>query len=566
MMPGVKKVTNLWIRGSGPGLSWEKPLVLKKSASGIDKWKTDISYTYDSNALLCLSMSHCSLQQKALEFRVYRDELGKQDMLGPNFYIPLPISNSMAGALGFTPPEVTVYPWFDGTTTTVQKIRIPLDTAVTKNLGTLTFNVILPPSFNFNARKTYPLVLLFGAPIISHILEHMYIHEASIKEAIVVTIGYTDDAPFCAFNPFIEDMTPNFVQPMTFESSKVWRCKGNNRQCHDCQTCWDDQRLEKCEKEEFINQAMRCLQAVECFGRADDLLDLIELKLFSEIAKETQSRAQINFPRDRMSIIGFDGAGLLACYAALTRPYYYQHAACLSAPFHWPMPSLKDIGVKRMQQGLGHILQELNASLMVTPGLRLLHMTQKFYIDIGERDNFFFPVVDQYETTQWFVQLLKDTFWLEDGTNIHFSVIPKGGNSYYHHRKGGTEVFNRLKVPLLFFLRAEGGPNRDFPRIIKFSDTAYHERELKLGITSKEVEDLTPEDNDTASQDNCYSFDRRWREPESQSGVPVSIFLITVGKHSVLRVVETYRSFPNAIYDYWHIAKSQMYIYRDINA
>ena len=530
IIPGVKKVTNLWIRGSGPGLSWEKPLALRKSASALDKWKVDISYTYDSNALLCLSTSHCSLQQKALEFRVYRDELGKQDMLGPNFYVPLPISNSMAGALGFTPPEVIVYPWFDGTSTSVQQIRIPLDRTLTRNLGILTprFNMILPPSFNFNARKTYPLVLLFGAPTITRILEHMYVYEASIKEAIVVTINYVDDAPFCAFNPFMEDMTP-----LTFETSKVWRCKCSSRECHECQTCWDEQRLEKCDKKEFINQAMRCLQAVECFGRADDLLDLIELNLLSEIAKATQSRAQVNFPRDRMSIIGFDGAGLLACYAALTRPYYYQHAGCLSAPFHWPMPSLKDIGVNRMRQGIGQVLHEVNATLVAVPGLRLLHMTQKFYVDIGEMDNFFFPAVDPYENAHWFVQLLKDALWLEDSTNVHFSVVPNGGNSYYHQRRGGMEVFNRLKVPLFFFLRAEGGPNRDFPRIAKVSDTAYHQQEQDLGISSKEIEESTSEDNDTASQDTCDAFDRRWREPQGQSGVPIPVFLITVGKHSL---------------------------------
>ena len=528
MIPGVKKVTNLWIRGSGPGLSWEKPLALQKSASALDKWKIDISYKYDSNALLCLSTSHCSLQQKAVEFRVYRDELGKQDMLGPNFYIPLPVSNSMAGALGFSPPEVTVYPWFDGTSTAVQKIHIPIDTSVTKNLGTLTFHMILPPSFDFNARKTYPLVLLFGAPTITHILEHMYIYEASIKEAIVVAIDYVDDAPFCAFNPFIEDMTP-----INFESSKIWRCKGGNRQCHDCMSCWDVQRREKCDKDEFIHQATRCLQAVECFGRADDLLDLIELKLLSEVSRMTQSRVQVNFPRDRMSIIGFDGAGLLACYAALTRPYHYQHAACLSAPFHWPMPSLANVGENRMRQGIGEVLHELNATLLLTPGLRLIHMTQKYYIDIGERDNFFFPVVDQYESAQWFLQLLKDTLWLEDSKNVLFSVVPNGGNSYYHHKRGGMEVFNRIKVPLLLFLRAEGGPGRDFPRIMKISDTVHHERELSLGITSRKVEDLESEENDTTTRDSCYAFGRRWREPESPSGVPVPVFLITVGKFTV---------------------------------
>lgn len=560
LMPGLKKVTNLWIRGSGAGLSWEKPLALQKSAHAIDKWKIDISYTYDSNALLCLDTSHCSLQQNALEFRVYKDELGKEDMKGPNFYIPLPVSNSMAGALGFTPPEVVVYPWFDGTTTTLQQIHIPLDPVIIKKPGEklrLTFNFILPPSFDFNARKTYPLVLLIGAaPPISHLLEHMYVHEASIKEAIVVTIDYIDDAPFCAFNPFVEDLTP-----LSYGTSKIWQCKSENQQCHDCQLCWDSQRLEKCEKGEFTYQANRCLQEVDCYGRADDILDLIELKLLSEITKVTQSRAQINFPKERMSIIGFDGAGLLACYATLTRSYYYQNAACLSAPFYWPMPSLRDISVNRMRQGIGQVLQDLNVTLQKTPGLRMLHMTQKFYIDVGERDNFFFPVVDPYENAQWFIQFLKDTLWLEDGTNVHFSVVPDGGNSYYHHKKGGTEVFNRIKIPLLFFLRAEGGPNKDFPRILKFSDTAYHERQLELG---KDTKELMSEENDTTSQanNNCYAFDRRWREPQGGSGVPISVYLVTVGKYKVCLFVPVCLSMVHMHITLHHHMKKDVNIYK----
>ena len=535
VIPGVKKVTKLWMRGTGPGLSWEKPLALHKSADAIDKWKIDISYTYDSNALLCVDASHCSLQQKALEFRLYKDELGKEGMLGPNFFVPLPVSNSMTGAVGFTPPEVTVYPWFDGKTASLHQIHIPLDATMLEKSdkksdkkSTLTFNLIIPPSFDFNARKTYPLVLLFGAPTIAHILEHMYIHEASIKEAFVVTIDYIDGAPFCALNPFIEDMTP-----LTFGNSKVWRCKSGSKQCHNCQTCWDSQRLEKCAKEEFITQAARCLQEVDCSGRVDDLLDLIELKLLSEIAKLTQSRAQVNFPRERMSIIGFNGAGLFACYATLTRPFYYQNAACLSAPFYWPMPSLSNIGTNRDHQGIGQVLQELNSSLLVTPGLRMLHMTQKFYVDVGEEDNFFFPIVDQYEYAQWFVQLLKNTLWLEDGTNVHFAVIPKAGNSYYHHEKGGLEIFNRLKLPLLYFLRAEGGPNRDFPRIVKVTDTAFHKRKQDYQASKQASEEAAESVNETTIQGNCYASGRRWREEESPTRVSIPLYLASVGKNQV---------------------------------
>ena len=533
ILAGDKKpITKLWIKGSGPGLSLDKPVLMQKSARTVGTWQTDISYTYDSNALLCVNSSHCSLNQRALEFRVYRDESGKEGMLGPNFYIPLPLSNSMSGLVGISQPRFTVHPWFDGSIITSHKISLLADglNIVTGERLNINVTLLRPPSFEYNLRKTYPLVVVFGTQEpkrIRPLLEHMFVHEASIKESIVVSIQYLDKAPFCSFNPFTYD---------TYELkySRTWQCKSGKYDCYDCQTCWDSQRVEKCDKKDFISKAHSCLSTVNCVGMADSILDFIEINLLPEIAKRTQNRLQVNFPTQRMSIIGFDGAGLLACYAALSRPLKYENAACMSAPFHWPMTSLKKLANRKLQ-GIGRLMRELNDSIRITPGLRMQYATQKYYIDIGEHDNFFFPVVDAKEYSQWFIQMLKDVLQLEMNKNIMYSVVPGAGNSYmyYYHRRGSTEVFNRIKTPLLFFLRSEGGPNLDFPRMPTIGLTAFAERktELEMSQTDLEADDdstLSSQFNQTTiSSTHCSSLRSRRQSP---TGVPVSVYLLSISK------------------------------------
>ena len=86
-------VRNMYIRGSGPGLSWEQSIKMKKSAITVDQWRVELDYTVNSDGITCLSPTHCSHNQRALEFRIYTDESGSNSMKGPNFFVPLPISS-----------------------------------------------------------------------------------------------------------------------------------------------------------------------------------------------------------------------------------------------------------------------------------------------------------------------------------------------------------------------------------------------------------------------------------------------------------------------------------------
>ena len=516
-LPDSRPVSTLWIRGSGPGLSWEKPIQLKKTATQLDAWQVELSYKSDSNGLPCLSSSHCAVNQNALEFRFYRDEFAHESMLGPNFYIPLPISHSMYGAADFFMPKVEVYPWFDGTMIRSVEFSLNSSRQVTGKEGglRLTMSMIYPPSFDYNIHKTYPLVITFGredAIQIIPLLEHMYVYEASIEEAIVVAIHHKDKAPFCYLSPY-----------SMMNVSRIWRCKPGLRECHDCQTCWDARRSEPCDREEYINKAEGCLASYTCNGVGDQLLDFIELDLLPELLERTAHRLQIDFPSQRISILGHDGAGLLACYAAVTRPSIYGNAACLSAPFAWPLRNAQDPEAAFINATLSFAAYKLKQQ----PELQVQFMNQKYYIDIGEDDNFFNPLYDPYRDVEMVIRELKEYLKLKMNENILYYTVPGVGNSYYHFPSGG-KILHRIKHALQFFFKAKGGSNREFVRMIQLSETFYAKQRAKFAG----VEGMSYDANDVgAAVSNDSQYCDIHHEADSKGGdVPLPIFLSILGR------------------------------------
>ncbi len=519
----AESIKTLWVRGSGPTLSWDKPKQMKKSARSVHNWIIEISYASDSNALLCLNSSYCSLNQQALELRVYRDESANDEMKGANIYIPLPVSNSMSGAIGFIPPRVEIYPWFDGTSVRTEVVQLSFKSFIFEADETvsITSTILYPPSFDHNVIRKYPLVIMFGTNEASHVaplLEHMYVHEASIKEAVVVSIHYLDKAPFCMLNPF------NNILSLT-AANTILNCRVEGPRCFLCQNCFDPLRPTKCSPREFIAKAKTCMTKFACRGSASDILDFIEDTLILELQKRTQNRLLVDFPKQRMSVIGFSGAGLLTCFAALSRPMYYVNAACLSAPFQWPLGYDTKIA-NRNNEGIGRLIQNLITTLASEPASRGFYMSQKYYIDNGELDNFYLPQIDAHDYTQWVLQLLTKTLQLTPENIVYFNV-PKAGNSAHHHRDGGTEVFNRIRQPLMFFLKAEGGPNKKYARVPKLEDTSFAERQSEVGITEQDLDKLVfgrSNKSEVSAIEGQCSFLRK-RRPTS---VPISAFLVSI--------------------------------------
>ena len=502
---------SLWMRGTGPGLSWTKPIELRRSAQFVDTWKTQIDYRSSSEALLCTNSKFCFENQRALEFRLYRDTFGKENMKGPNFYIPLPISHSLKRGGDFLPPSVTVYPWFDGGDIIHKTINVRSSLHVTGRAGELSasLDILYPPSFNYNSRKKYPVVFIidYNVETLSPLLEYGYIHEASIEEALVVGIRpFEQVAPYSMSSPYYNNY--------------VWRCKKDHCEVN-CQTCWK-QRLsvDICDVDEFNVQASRCLYAQLIEAKGDQILDLIELDIVPQLKEMAQERLLVDPPKHRLSLIGFNGNGLLACYAALTRPWVYQNVGCLSAPFYWPLTS--SLTKPAPSPGIFETLQRVKKDIEQNPALLSSYLSQKYYIDVTEHAHTFLPIVDIHEHTDNFVLQLQEILQLERNKNILFFNLPGVFLNYIHNKQSYFEIYHRILPALKLFLRAEGGPSKDGARIHLLSNgEAIAENKELYGS-------LIGTGNETSlEQESCIIL-----QSSKPTEVPIVFFIPTLGKRN----------------------------------
>lgn len=506
----TRPLDNLWIRGNGPGLSWDKSIQLKKSARGLGLWVVDITYKYDTKGVRCSDSEHCLFNQKALEFRVYQDANGNYDMIGPNLYVDLPIPRSMFGHQSFILPSIDVHPWFGGKSITIEEFTL---SDLPAPFAKFKVHLLYPPSFDFNVRRKYPVVILFGSDEgirISPLLETMFIHEASIHEALFINVQYFDSAPFCAFNPYSKANTGSL--------NSIWKCK-DPEQCKLFNFCW----FSRCDKESFYDGALTYLYAKKCGGEGEIMLDIIEKYLVPKVIARVPNRLILDFPRNRLSIIGYDGGGLLACHAAITRPHTYQNAACMSPPFYWPLNVLRTNNTTFRKTGISKAMANASHELFLYPEKRAFYIGQKYYIDYGLQDNHHFPIVDTSHYVDQFIEKLQLEFSISTPNILHFKSIPGSSNNYFLYPNGGMELLNRIKIPLLFFLRAKGGPNADFPHLAASSLSDDHHDE---GTELEEVEELDiPEECLLQFQ----TFQQRYNL-KSKYEVPLGVLLMCIGK------------------------------------
>lgn len=506
-----KPLDKFWIRGSGPGLSWTKPIMLQKSALGLGVWVTDIFYKADSQGSLCKNSTHCSFNQKNLEFRVQQDKAGKYDMMGPNLFVPLPISRSMYGHQTFLKPYAQVYPWFSGKAVTIEEFTL---SELSQTFRKVAVQILFPPSFDYNVRKKYPGVVLFGTGLgllVSPLLETMFVHEASINEAFIINIHYNDSTPFCSYNPY--------SMANAGSVNSIWKCK-DELTCKMFNFCW----YSKCETDVFFDEASRYLHPVKCGGRGDEMLDIIENHVISEVQARTENRVLIDLPKHRLSIIGYDGAGLLACHAAVSRPHVYQNAACMSPPFHWPMNVFHQKKTpSKKKTGIGQLMNNISHEFNFFPQRMAFYVTQKYYIDYGEMDNYHLPFINAKRYIDWFIEKLEVEFYVPRENILRF-VIPRSSNNYFLHNDDQIKILNRIRTPLHFFLKSDGQPSKAFP-ILSLPEVEPFSTTKPEGEEEKETEEA-----DEIPEKCLREFQIFQKKYQRSKNVPVEILAISIGE------------------------------------
>lgn len=484
----------LFVRGSGPGLSWEWPLELRKTGR-LDTWKVSIEYELDGTSFDCSSPTHCSYIQHAIEFRVYGDEGGEDDMIGPNFFFHLPASGSSM-ASDFLSPDLVVFPWFDNKRITLKYLHVsnPHLFTPTKNTRNL---IAYPPSFQYNTLRTYPVVIMFGIKeLLSmvQVLERGFVHDASIQEVVIVAVEYTG----CLLLPYF---------------GGKWECMDSNC-AKNCLYCWDKDRSEPCDKDEFKVQLRACAMQMACGGSGDDILDYVMNHLIPRIQAETYNRIEVAYPQHRLGIVGYNEGGLLACHAAVKYPHVFKNVACMSAPFHWPEKEFH-LGYQLIQ-----MIEDIGANM--SHGLFSLYQTQKYYIDTADRDSYFYPLVDGYLDAEKFVDALEENFHME--TNI-FRM------NFANYTKSRIEdpyniaFVQRIRYALQMLFPVDGGPNRRYPRIAIQYTKGNPIIDTSGNVTNIKITNINETDT---SKEDC-----------SNEGITLPIFLSVVGATMILSIAMT---------------------------
>ena len=450
-------VQDLWIRGSGPGLTWDMPIKMNKTDSFV--WEANFKYITDPLAATCTRSEHCSFLQSAVEFRLYRDKHGSKDMLGPNFHHRLPISFSTRY------PQlnrITVYPWF------FNNKLYPYSYFAKHTLGRSSFSrakerftlVYYPPSFNENTLKRYPLVVLptdymLDLLYIVIFLEHVMVVEGSLEEVIIVVEGYGSD-----LSPY---------------QAPVYRCLDPQNCEGKCMTCLDPDRLEPCEPHRFRQQLKQCAQTINGGYGADDYLLYLEVDLLPRLMKVAKGRILFKSPQNRLTILGYRYSGLFACYAGLTRPDLFQNVGCLSAAFY--------LGVEKyypMHEFKAYI-EEVGNRSKADPHKMALFGTQKYYIDIGEQDDYYLPFYNARESAEEVVNSLQDQLKLRVNKNLYFNIFSNYSAYKGTYKTGYPTIYpfiQRLFYPLMVFHRPDGGGGVEHVKSVKVAQSHFVDWEM----------------------------------------------------------------------------------------
>ena len=518
---GTSPVKKLFMRGSGPGLSWVESVEMRKSATALNTWTADIQYQSSSEGLSCKSLSHCSLNQRALEFRIYKDMLAEEDMLGPNFYLPLPLSNSLKGSGLFLKPRVTVYPWFNSKQSYIKPLEYSFHSDFLGEEVKLLATIVCPPSFRENILKTYPLVILLenGKHYIPQ-FEYLSVHTGIVEESVVLIVDP---------DTLLKNTRKGNYSILPYDSFSM-RCKSND--CKKCQVCWDSNRAEPCDKDEFIFRSKRCLYLKYSRGTGKVLLTDIILTLISKANAETDNRIRFDPPRERITLIGHGEQAVAAFVLGLSRPDLIVNVAALSPKFYLPMTSV----MYGVETNVLDQMDDLALKFVDNSAQQILYLSQKYYIGHGEKDDMYFPLVNSVGITEEVIAKMKLKFRMEEGTNIMFQVTP---NETLADADPNLAILSHIKPLLMYFHKAQGGTSKSGALNINHFKNYLASKGKQLlpedfpGATTPPVNDSMIEINYRSGLDGDIEI-FHCGLLLSQEEVPLTVFLGLIGNHNAL--------------------------------
>lgn len=465
---GTTSNKQMFMRGSGPGLSWERSKEMVKSTTKANTWSITIEYQMDSLGLQCTERHHCTLNQKAVEFRLYTDQAAKEDMKGRNFYIELPVSKSLAGSSSFKPPVISVYPWFSShirgfLQRRTIKFASELDIFDLKSIELV--DVVVPPSYNENVFKRYPLVIILDSGR-SHypVFEYLYSYAKLIEEVFVmiVDIGKL---------PITKQARRNTYSYQPFERSNYINCKKRNNCGRKCNNCWRPDRVEKCNKEEFIREYKKCYGfSKNTQGLGESLVTAIVDTVLPEIREAYNDRIEFDPPIDRLTLIGYGDLAVIAFAMGLSRPDIIGNVAALSPAFFAPVHRRTFEPTKEVLKQMNYFVTRARMSVSI----RSLYSTQKYYFSHGENERVFFPIADPLNLIETIIKRMETDLGFKEGDNLMYQIVPGALMTYPFEYI--YPLMSLLQSPMLFFYGSLAGVSAARPRSVHLTEDFFATR------------------------------------------------------------------------------------------
>ena len=476
---GGPPVTKMFIRGSGPGLSWSKSVEMRKPATSLSTWTADFQYTSGLVGMGCTSSQRCSFNQRAFEFRIYRDRDANEEMEGPNFYIQLPLSDSMKDSRLYITPKTTVYPWFNTKKCLVQTFEYTLRSRFLEIEIQIQATLVYPPSYRENVLKKYPIVVMFdnyGKHYIPQ-LEYLFVHTGLVEEALVVVVSP---------DTLLKNTVHGNYSMLPFDSYSL-ECKSDD--CTRCQVCWKENRTRQCQTDEFRLRSKQCLYFKHNRGTSEDLLTEIITSLIRKVQEATDKRAKFDTPRERITLVGHSETAVAVFWIGLLRPDLVANVAAISPKFHLPLTSDYKLERKILKK-----MDDLALKFNEHGGQQLLYSTQKYYFSQGEKDDLKFPFVNVKSTTLGVIRKLKHKFRMEDRQNIMFRITPGESVVYPTSSKQLLPLVSHIKPFMMYFHKTDGGTSKKKAlNVQSFRDYIIESQKALLPA----AKDSTPKTNGT---------------------------------------------------------------------
>lgn len=264
-------------------------------------------------------------------------------------------------------------------------------------------------------------------------------------------------------------------------------------------------------------------------GHGEAFMEALYQELPPAIQERTRNRVKFSPPSERLTLMADTAAAVTILEAAINNPEVVGNVACFSPKLFLPL--------NRASSAEKHILKTIKTQGRQAEddfGTQMLYSTQKYYLDQGENDDFFFPMAQSFDTSTTVVSALKSSLHLKDNVNLLFHVVPKENLNYL--TDSPPDVLSRLKYPLQFFFKAQGGVREDYARSLTLDEAFFVDQRNRITLvsgTGGSSNNATNNSGTAAKDDILHGFSQATDDcipqPCNMVEVPLIVYLGSIG-------------------------------------